>query len=100
MTLADLPTWVGVVVFVLDVAVYLLLIARWSAREGWGDLQRLAIGAGALITYAWHSFVESPVGAAAIAIDLIGNLVFTAGALALIWFAWRRVMMRACATTP
>jgi len=94
MTLVDLPTWVGVAVFVLDVVAYLLQVARWSARAGWDDTHRLAIGAGALITYAWHSFAESPVGAAAVIVDLIGNAVFTAGALALIWFAWRRVTRR------
>jgi hypothetical protein len=91
MTLADLPTWVGVAVFVLVVVAYLVVIAGWSARDGWGDMQRLAVGAGALITYAWHSYAKSPHGAAEIAIELIGNTVFTAGALYLIWFAWRRV---------
>ncbi|MBU2664768.1 hypothetical protein KOI35_14800 [Actinoplanes bogorensis] len=91
LTLVDLPTWAGVAVWVVDVAVYLVLIARWSARDGWDERHYLAIGAGALLTYAWHSFAESPVGAAAVTIDLIGNAIFTAGAVWLIWFAWRRV---------
>ncbi len=85
------PTWVGVAIFAVDVIVFLALVARWSARDGWGDAHRLAIGAGALLTYAWHSFVEQPVSAAAAAVDLIGNAVFTAGALVLIWVAWRRL---------
>ena len=91
LTLVDPPTWVGAAVWVLDVAAYLVLVARWSARAGWDDRHFLAIGAGALLTYAWHSFVESPTGAAAMAVDLIGNAIFTAGALALLWYAWRRV---------
>jgi hypothetical protein len=100
LTLADVPTWAGVVVFVADVAAYLILVARWSARDGWGDTHRLAIGAGALITYAWHSFAETPVSGAELAIDLIGNTVFTVGALALIWFAWRRVTRRTTTARP
>ncbi|HTJ36301.1 MAG TPA: hypothetical protein VL738_24050 [Dactylosporangium sp.] len=94
LTLLDLPTWVGVAAFVVDLAAYLVLMARWSAREGWSDAHRLAIGAGALLTYAWHSFVESPVGTAAVVVDLIGNAVFTAGAVVLIWYAHRRVVSR------
>ncbi|GAA4258992.1 hypothetical protein [Dactylosporangium darangshiense] len=94
LTLLGLPTWVGVAAFVVDVAAYLALMARWSAREGWSDAHRLAIGAGALLTYAWHSFVESPVGTAAVVVDLIGNAVFTAGAVVLIWYAHRRVVSR------
>jgi hypothetical protein len=79
------------------VIVYLVFVALWSARAGWSAAHRLAIGAAALLTYAWHSFIEQPVGAAAVAIDLIGNAVFTLGALALIWVAWRRRQPRAAA---
>ncbi|WIM98671.1 hypothetical protein ACTOB_002278 [Actinoplanes oblitus] len=95
LDVVHVPTWVGVAVWAVDVAVYLTLLARWSARAGWTDLHRLAIAAGALITYAWHSFAETPVGAAAVAVDLIGNAVFTAGAVALIWYAYRKVTARA-----
>jgi hypothetical protein len=86
----DVPTWVGVAVWAADIAGYLTLVALWSARAGWDARHYLAIGTGALLTYAWHSFVETPTGGAALAIDLIGNVVFTAGALALIGWAWRR----------
>jgi hypothetical protein len=94
MTVLDLPTWPGVAIFVVDVAAYLVLIARWSARQGWTDLHRLAIAAGALIGYAWHSFAQNPTGGADRVVDLAGNAVFTAGALWLIWFAYRRVTRR------
>lgn len=90
MTLLDLPTWPGVVIFVLNVATYLTLIAIWSSRERWTSLHYLAISAGALITYAWHSFTEAPVGEAAVLIDQLGNAVFTIGALTLIWYAYRQ----------
>ncbi|WP_285554056.1 hypothetical protein [Actinoplanes regularis] len=94
LTLVSLPTWIGTGVWVLDVAAYLTLIALWSAREGWTSLHYLAIGAGALITYAWHSFAESPTGVAAVLVDQLGNAVFTIGALVLIRFAYRRATCR------
>ncbi|MBM2614242.1 hypothetical protein JIG36_01560 [Actinoplanes sp. LDG1-06] len=94
LTLVDVPTWVGVAVWVADVAVTLTLIARWAAHDGWNDMHYLAIGAGLLLTYAWHSFAESPVGATEVAIDLVGNAVFTAGAIVLIFVAWRRTRVR------
>jgi len=94
LTLAGLPTWVGVAVLVVDVLVYLTLIALWSARDGWTDRHYLAVAAGALLTYAWHSFAESPVGAVAVTVDLIGNVVFSAGAIALLWYAYRKVTAR------
>lgn len=87
-TMLDLPTWPGVALMVAVIAVYLALVAYWSTGEGWSGRHLLAIGSGALLTYAWHSFVESPVGTAAVVVDLVGNAVFTAAALALIWFAW------------
>ncbi|GAA2896487.1 hypothetical protein Acy02nite_61280 [Actinoplanes cyaneus] len=90
MTLLDVPTWPTVVIFVVNVAVYLTLIAIWSARQGWTSRHYWAIGSGALITYAWHSFVESPVGAAAVILDQLGNAVFTLAALALIHHAYRK----------
>ncbi|WP_436520885.1 hypothetical protein [Actinoplanes sp. HUAS TT8] len=90
ITIVDVPAWPGVVIFVLNIAVYLTLIAIWSAKPGWGSRHYLAVAAGALLTYAWHSFVESPTGEAAAAVDLIGNAVFTIGALALIRYAYRR----------
>ncbi|MBL7259528.1 hypothetical protein [Paractinoplanes lichenicola] len=91
LTLIDLPTWLVVAVWIAVPVVFLTVLARWSARAGWTDRHRLAVGAGALLTYAWHSFTETPTGAAAASIDLIGNAVFTAGALWLIWFAARRL---------
>ena len=90
----EVPAWVGVAVWVADIAGYLTLVALWSARAGWDARHYLAIGTGALLTYAWHSFVETPTGGAALAIDLIGNVVFTAGALALIVWSASRLGIR------
>lgn len=90
MTLFDLPTWPGVALFVANLAVYLTLIAIWSAKQGWTSSHYWAIGAGALLTYAWHSFVESPTGAAAVLVDQLGNAVFTLAALVLLYLAHQK----------
>jgi hypothetical protein len=95
MTLIDLPTWVGVAVFAADVIAYLALVAYWSTGAGWSNAHYWAIASGALLTYAWHSFAESPVGAAAVALDLTGNAVFTLAALFLIWRARPRARVSA-----
>ncbi|GAA2374831.1 hypothetical protein [Dactylosporangium salmoneum] len=97
-TLDALPTWAGVALLLVPVAGFFALAARWSAAGTWGDAHRLAIGAGGLLTYAWHSFIESPTGAANAVVDLVGNAIFTLGALALIWVAARRLRRRSAPT--
>jgi hypothetical protein len=44
-----------------------------------------------LLTYAWHSFPEKPVLGSAGAIDLIGNAIFSIGAILLLVAASRAV---------
>jgi hypothetical protein len=95
MGLSFLQTWAGAALTAAGIVVFLALVARWSARAGWGDAHRLAVGAGALLTYAWHSFVQPPTGGAPVAVDLAGNVVFTLGAIVLVWIAWRRVQRQA-----
>jgi hypothetical protein len=90
----SVPAWVVVLGFLLLSAVVVLLVRSWSARPGWGDQQRLALAGGALLTYAWHAFVESPVVPVSPAVDLIGDVVFGLGAVALLVVAARRVGLR------
>jgi hypothetical protein len=85
------PMWAEITVFLVNIALYLTLVRYWSARTGWGDAHRLAVAAGALVTYAWHSFVEQPVGGAALAVDLAGNTLCALFALYLLWRAWRHL---------
>jgi hypothetical protein len=96
LTVFPLPIWAAVGLLILGVVVYLTLIALWSSRDGWNDWHRLAIGSGALLTYAWHSFADVPDsgGTAAVVVDLAGNIICTAGAVWLIWFTWRKVSHR------
>ncbi|MEU8148788.1 hypothetical protein [Nonomuraea sp. NPDC048901] len=51
------------------------LVARWSHRSGWSDAHRLALAAGAMLTYAWHSFPWEPVTTEPVsqAVDLTSN---------------------------
>jgi hypothetical protein len=38
-----------------------VLVVRWSRRAGWAPAHRVALAGGALLAYAWHSFLEKPV---------------------------------------
>jgi hypothetical protein len=62
------------------------------------------LAGGALLTYAWTGFPETPVLPVDPTVDLIGNAVFAAGALVLLFFAVRRVQAeeaaRATRTAP
>jgi hypothetical protein len=80
------------------VAAYLVLAAwgvtavrRWSARPGWSAHHRLALAAGALVPHlvfavAQRSLVEVPLW-----LDLLGDLIFISGTVALVLAGWRAV---------
>ena len=49
-------------------------------------------GAGAELAYGWHAFLQHPaVGKVDVSVRA-GNALFLAGAIALIWFAARRIV--------
>lgn len=83
-------SWAGVALVVVVEVGLALLAARWAVRAEWTPRHTLTVAAAGLLTYAWHSFPEQPVFPVAPAVDLIGNTVFTLGALLLIGMAWRR----------
>ncbi|GAA1604917.1 MULTISPECIES: hypothetical protein [Kribbella] len=60
------------------------LFVAWSRRAGWTRMHALAAAGGAMLTYAWHAFPESPVFDASRTVDLIGNAVFALLAVALL----------------
>jgi hypothetical protein len=79
----DWSPWLYVSI-VLGLAVLAIVGVRyWSSQHGWGDLHRLALAAGALLTYAWTAFPQQPVLPASPTADLIGNTVFAIAAVAL-----------------
>ncbi|MEU7180684.1 MULTISPECIES: hypothetical protein [Streptomyces] len=70
------------------------LCARWSRTHGWGPDHRLALTAGALLTYVWLGFTHAremdvPYGTA-----LLGNVLFGAAALVLLGVAAMRLRRR------
>jgi hypothetical protein len=80
------------------VAVYAVLLAGavaavrvLSARVGWGRAHVLALAGGALLTYAWYSFLQEPMVGGRGAVDLVGNAVFAAGAALVLLAAVRRL---------
>lgn len=92
-------SWAGVALVAVLEAVLAVLAARWAVRAAWTPRHTLAAAAGALLTYAWHSFPEQPVFPVSTAVDLAGNAVFTLGALLLIGMAWRRTAVASTIVT-
>ncbi len=80
----DWNPWLYVGIQLALAAGAMVTVRAWSARPGWGDAQRLALAAGALLTYAWTAFPETPVLPASPTVDLLGNTLFAAAALLLI----------------
>lgn len=86
-----LPAWLSVLIYLALFAVVVVVMARWSRRNGWSDAHRLALAGGAMLTYAWHSFPWQTIGPTSTAVDLTGNAIFTAGAVALLVVAATRL---------
>jgi hypothetical protein len=86
-----LPTWLAVVAVLAAELAIVVAVRAWSARSGWGANHRLALAAGALLTYAWHAFGQSPVVAASGTMSVISHIVFAIAALVLLAIATRRV---------
>jgi hypothetical protein len=81
--------WLVVGLYVLLDAIAIGLILRWSRQADWGAAHVLALAGGALLTYAWHAFPQTPVLGATGQLDLIGNAMFAIGAVALLAAAAR-----------
>ena len=74
--------WPLVAAYLLIFASVAVAVTRWTCRSGWSPLHIVSLAAGALLTYAWHSFPETPVIGSKGTIDLLGNVVFSLGACA------------------
>ena len=82
--------WGAVAALLAIDAAMLVLVILWSGRPGWGLKHQLALGAGAALAYGWHAFLQHPaVGGADVSVR-VGNAIFLAGAIGLVWFAARR----------
>ncbi|WP_327638034.1 hypothetical protein OHB24_06560 [Kribbella sp. NBC_00482] len=79
--------WITAAMLLLLELVTAVLLTVWSRRSGWTQRHSMAAAGGALLTYAWHAFPETPVFDASRTVDLIGNTVFALLALVLLVFA-------------
>jgi hypothetical protein len=84
-----LPAWLSPIVMLADFAVVITLVLRWAKRTGWGDRQRLALAAGAVLTYAGNSFLMHPIQGDGPVITPVSHVVFAAVAAALLLVAAR-----------
>ena len=91
-----LTDWPIVFGYLLLFGLAAVMIVRWSGRRDWGAAHRLALAGGAVLAYAWHSFPEKPVIGAGGTIDLVGNAIFSIGAVILLVAAGRTVSSCEC----
>jgi hypothetical protein len=89
--------WGAVATLLAIDLVMLLLVITWSRKDGWELKHQLALAGGAALAYGWHAFLQHPaVGNAGVSVR-VGNAIFLAGAIALIWLAARRTtQMQEC----
>ncbi|MET7329084.1 hypothetical protein [Nonomuraea sp. NPDC005650] len=93
LAVLSVPAWLSVLLYLVLFAGVGALVTRWSHRSGWSDAHRLALAAGAVLTYAWHSFPWKVISIFPVspAVDLTSNAIMTVGAVVLLVFAARRV---------
>jgi hypothetical protein len=80
------------------VAAYLVLVAggvaavrRWSACPGWSARHRLALAAGALVPHLAFAVAQRALVEVPLWLDLLGDLIFISGTVALVLAGWRAV---------
>lgn len=73
----------------LDVGM-LAVVLLWTGTGAITLAHQLALGAGAALAYGWHAFLQHPAVGKLDASVRVGNALFLAGAIGLIWFAARR----------
>ena len=88
---AKSETWPGIAFGLVLLVAMVILIARWSRREGWSAAHRLALAGGALLTYAWGGFVLTSLYGRTGVVDLGGNALLAVCAIALLVAAIRTV---------
>jgi hypothetical protein len=93
-----LPVWAGVVLQLIALGGAVAAIGAWSARSGWGDRHRFAIACGGLLTYAWHSFLATPILGGGPVITPVSHAVFALVTAVLLGFQARAIRSRPAET--
>ncbi|POM25279.1 hypothetical protein BTM25_39230 [Actinomadura rubteroloni] len=83
------PSWWGVAAALSLAATAAALGVHWSRAHGWDRRHTFAVAAGATLTYAGVGFTQPPDSGSSGTVNLIGHIVFAAGAVALLWVAAR-----------
>lgn len=82
----------GAVSALLGLDAGMVVVVMFWARMGAMTLaHQLALGAGAALAYGWHSFLQHPAVGSLDASVRVGNAIFLAGVIGLIWFGAMRV---------
>ncbi len=82
--------WRAVGIYIVLDLIVIAAVSAMSRRAHWDARHRLGLAAGAALTYAWHSFIQSPaVGSAGVGFR-VGNAIFAAALIVLLFFAARR----------
>jgi hypothetical protein len=90
----SVSVWLVVAGWFVLVAFVGALVLRWSRGCGWGEPHRLALAGGALLTYVWLGFQQATYLDVSRAAALLGNIVFSIGAIVLLLLAARRQRIR------
>jgi hypothetical protein len=91
--------WLTVGLYLAVFATMIILVNTWSRQNGWNQAHVLALAGGGMLTYAWHSFPWPSLTGASPAVDLIGNAIFSAIAIAL-WIIAAQRLRREHAAVP
>lgn len=89
-----MPAALAVPLVLVALGAVTVAILLWSRRAGWSGRHRLAAAGGALLTYAWHSFLMHPVVEASTTLIVVSHVVFALAAVLLLYFSVRRVQAR------
>ena len=68
----------------------LAVVLLWERMGTMTLMHQSALGAGAALAYGWHAFLQHPAVGNVDASLRVGNAIFLAGAIGLIWFGVRR----------
>lgn len=82
--------WTAVAIYALLDGIMIAIVAIFSHRQGWNATHRLALAGGAALAYAWHAFIQNPAVGDAGRSTRIGNVVFAAALIVLLFVAARR----------
>jgi hypothetical protein len=85
------PSWLGVALDALSLALLFGLLLWCSGRAGWRRTHVLAVGGAALVVNAGLSFVVEPVGDTSHVLKYAANSVLLLGVLALLASTYRRL---------